>query len=69
MGGAAAQGSVQSLQGWRRRWDRQRWMVMPRGVMGQGVISTVSWLHDREQVRTSLNIGFVIYKKEIISAS
>ena len=42
---------------------------MPRGVMGRGVISTVSWLHDREQVRTSLNIGFVIYKKEIISAS
>ena len=53
----------------RRRWDRQGWMVMPCGVMGLGVISTVSWLHDREQVRTSLNIGFVIYKREIIYAS
>lgn len=44
-------------------------MVMPCGAMGWGVISTVSWLHDREQVRTSLNTGFITYKREIISAS
>lgn len=69
MGGTAAQGSVQSLQSWRRRWGWRGWMVTPCGVMGWTVISTVSWLHDHEQVRTSLNIGFVIYKREIISAS
>lgn len=69
MGGATAQGSMQSLQSWRRGWGWWGWMVTPCRVMGWTVISTVSWLHDGEQVRTSLNIGFVICKREIISAS
>ena len=44
-------------------------MVTPLcGVMGWGMtMSTVSWLHDCEQVRTSLKTGFVICKRDNIS--